>query len=258
MNSRAGPGCRVALLLAWALLIASHSAAMADDDPWRMLRDAFHAKPGTTGPVAGEKNKKDPWARLRAIYLPFNEKDEAAAQTDKNARKRVAGKINGTLAPFAALIKDASNLFNVPEAIISALIMVESGGDPDARASTSSAAGLMQTISSTFKAARKSLGAKGIIISASPVNPRSSIMAGTWYLDRMYARAVSDRRIEAEMRRVLSSWKKPLEYYYAGPVHGAKRSDTVIIYAGGRKVVVDKRAYSTKVLKWAKILRKTV
>jgi len=82
-------------------------------------------------------------------------------------------------------------------------------------------------------------------------------MAGSWYLNRMYARSKADGKKRTGMRQHLNSWKYPLEYYYAGPENGKKKEDTVIIYAGGRRVVVDKPAYSKKVLKWAKIMKKS-
>jgi len=81
-------------------------------------------------------------------------------------------------------------------------------------------------------------------------------MAGSWYLNRMYERAKTDGKSRINSRQHFDSWKYPLEYYYAGPENGRKKEDTVIIYAGGKRVVVDKPAYSKKVLKWAKIMKK--
>jgi hypothetical protein len=91
-----------------------------------------------------------------------------------------------------------------------------------------------------------------------PFDPRASIMAGTWYLDSMYAQAQADQKEGINGRQDLDSWKYPLEYYYAGPGNGKKESDRVIVYSGGRRVVIDKPAYSRKVLKWAKIMKQNV
>lgn len=72
--------------------------------------------------------------------------------------------------------------------------MAESGADPYAKAKTTSAKGLMQTIASTFEMARNGLADQGIRISDDPFDPESSIIAGAWYLDRMYTKAVKDKK----------------------------------------------------------------
>jgi len=131
--------------------------------------------------------------------------------------------------------------------------MVESGGNPHAAAKTSSAKGLMQTIDATFAEARRALAVQGIKIRNDPFKPRASIMAGTWYLDQMYRQVIRDRG-EVLQRNSITSWRLPTEYYYAGPGHGRKRSQVVMIYAGGKQIRVDKSGYSSKVLRWAHIL----
>jgi hypothetical protein len=98
--------------------------------------------------------------------------------------------------------------------------------------------------------------ADGIAIKDNPFDPRASIMAGAWYLNEMYKRALADKKPGVGDRNKRNSWKHPLQYYYAGPSGGRKNGDSVIIYAGGKKVVVDKKAYSQKVLRWAKIMEK--
>ncbi len=241
------------------ILLPVIAVVAAEKDPWDDLRKQFKEKPEE----ATERNQiktddtkaEDPWVKLQAIYLPFTEEEETAAATDKTAGKKVASGIHAKLMPFESVILAASEKFNVPKEIISGVIMVESGGNPNARAKTSSASGLMQTISGTYSDARSALAKQGIRIDVSPFDPRSSIFAGTWYLSRMYKMAKSNRPEDLTGRADIDGWKYPLEYYYAGPGNGAKREPVVIIYSGGKKVVVDKPAYSNKVLKWARILR---
>lgn len=234
----------------WELPIASAA------DPWEKLRQTLPQAPEDAAPRSAEEGADDPWVRLRAIYLPFTEQEETAAQDDRGARQKVSRALHAAYAPYAGLIREASARFDVPEEIIAAVILVESGGNPRARANGSTAAGLMQTISATFSDARKALARRGMDLGTSPFDPEASIMAGTWYLDRMYVRARADKPGAIGPKSRIDSWKYPLEYYYAGPGHGVKTNPVIIIYSGGKKVVVDKPAYSAKVLHWAGIMRR--
>ncbi len=234
------------------LLILFQTRAMAGD-PWKAMQKRFEE----TGVIQVEKQQisdQDPWERLQAIFLPFSEAEETAALTDAKAASKVAGYLHRVLKPHASHIYKASQRFNIPLEIIKAVIVVESGGNPRAKAKTSSAKGLMQTIDSTFQAARKHLLAKGIYTVDTPYDAHASIMAGSWYLDRMFRRAAADKKPGVEKRNDIESWRLPLEYYYAGPVNGRKVKDIVVMYAGGKRVVIDKRAYSNKVIKWAEIM----
>ena len=199
---------------------------------------------------------QDPWVRLRAVYLPFSESVDAAALTDRKAAQNVSGHLHKALRPYAHIINDASRRFGVPPEIIGAVIMAESGGNSRAKASTSTAKGLMQTIAGTFRDARKDLLSQGILIENDPFDPQASIIAGSWYLDRMYTQAAMDRKRPDLNRQDIATWRYPVEYYYAGPGHGRKKKKRVIIYAGGKQVVIDKPAYSRKVLQWAEIMSK--
>ena len=167
---------------------------------------------------------------------------------------KVSGHLHWVLKPYASLIYKASQQFNIPPEVIKAVIVVESGGNPRAKAKTSSAKGLMQTIDSTFRAARKDLLVKGIYTANTPYDAHASIMAGSWYLDRMFRRAAADKKPGVEKRNDIESWRLPLEYYYAGPINGRKAKNIVVMYAGGKRVVIDKPAYSNKVIKWAGIM----
>ena len=245
----------LSMFLAGLSLLLIDTACFSEDDHWQKLRETMDSVSEEKIDISSEEAKEDPWAKLRAIYLPFSQEDETAAATDKTASKKVALGIHEKLMPFESIIKKASEEFNVPIEIISGVIMVESGGNPNAKAKTSSASGLMQTISATFNDARSALQKQGIPITESPFDPQSSIMAGTWYLSHMFQLAKTDWPKDLINRGDIDSWKYPLQYYYAGPGHGAKRAQVVIIYSNGKKIMVDKPAYSNKVLKWAKILR---
>jgi soluble lytic murein transglycosylase-like protein len=241
-------------LLGCLLIRPGTGAAEPGEDPWKRLQEVVKKKQEIKKPPCAVE-AEDPWAKLRAIYLPFTEEEEKEAVTGTAAGQKVAAGIHTRLTAYEPFIKEASARFNVPIEIITAVIMVESGGNANAKAPTSSASGLMQTISSTFAEAGSALAAQGIEITPDPFDPRASIMAGTWYLDRMYAAAAADRPDFCVDRNRVASWKYPLEYYYAGPSYGSNRSPVVIIYANGKKILVDKPAYSGKVLQWAKILR---
>lgn len=234
--------------------VAFFCASHASEDPWSQLRKQYEKKE-----IAVAREKQDPWKRLRAVFLPFSISEENRAEIDSKAADRFAEKFNSRLLKYDRLIKKASNTFNIPCEIIKAVIMAESGGDNYAKAKTTSAKGLMQTIDSTFSLARKNLEKKGIKIPNDPFNPESSIMAGSWYLDRMYERCIRDNKIGdgttiSNNRNDISSWRYPLEYYYAGPVHGAKEKNRIYVFSNGEKRMIDKRAYSKKIQKWAEIL----
>lgn len=236
------------------LLLITLLQGQADaSDPWKTLQDIFKRKPAPTKPEKQESTE-DPWAKLRAIYLPFSEETETAALTDPAAGSKVSGYLHRVLRSYEKIINEASQRFNIPREIIGAVIMVESGGDPNAKAKTSTASGLMQTVKGTFQEARKGLRSMEVTIDNNPFNPRSSIIAGSWYLDRMYEQAVIDRKKGPGDRKIISSWRYPVEYYYAGPGNAKKAGGVVIMYAGGRKVVIDKPAYSRKVMRWARIM----
>ena len=222
-------------------------------DPWKDLQDRLNKPKSLASKKAGSNG--DPWPRLQAIFLPFTVEEETAAFADPNSGRKISSYLHTRLKPYLKWIHEAGHRFNIPSEIIGAVSMVESGGNPKASAKISSARGLMQTISATFKEAKNHLKSLGIRVKNSPYDPHASIMAGSWYLDRMFHRAVEDRKKFIRSRQDFSSWKYPLEYYYAGPQNGKKKENTVIMYAGGRRVVIDKPAYSKKVLKWAKIMK---
>jgi len=233
------------------LILLLHLDAAAG--PWQALQHRYG--PGLPSPAAHRRAKgPDAWARLRSIYLPFSEAVETAALTDRRAAGEVSGRLHRVLHPYASIIHDASRRFRIPAEILGAVIMAESGGNPRARASTSTAKGLMQIIAGTFRDAREDLLSQGVHIKDDPFDPHASIMAGAWYLDRMYARAGMDRKGPVANRRDIVSWRHPLEYYYAGPENGRKNEKRVIIYEGGRRIIIDKPAYSRKVIQWAEMM----
>lgn len=236
----------IILILANLYLGTTSTAA----NPWQTLQESYkHSKQQEVN-----VRETDPWSKLRAIYLPFTEREEAEALKDPITKNRVAGKFIKVLSTYQVTISEAAHLFNIPPEIIAAVIMVESGGNPNAKANTSSAKGLMQTIDATFTEARNGLMRQDIRINNSSFIPRSSILAGSWYLDKMYKAAQQNNPYLQNNRKSLESWKLPLEYYYAGPGNGQKKENIIIIYSGGKKIKIDKQAYSQKVINWAKIM----
>lgn len=223
----------------------------ASEDPWLNLRKQYEK---TEIKKVVEEEKQDPWKLLRAVYLPFSMSEEKKAAADPEMAKSFTRKFDSRLLQYNTIIKKAANRFDIPEEIIKAVIMAESGGDNWARAKTTSAKGLMQTIDSTFLMARKGLEKDGIYISDDPFDPESSIMAGAWYLDRMYEKCILDGKIVSQKRNNIFSWRYPLEYYYAGPVHGVKDKNKIYVFSNGKRRMIDKRAYSKKIQKWAQIL----
>ena len=242
------------LILAPLLVFCLQTPAGAD--AWKDLQNRY-----THDSISPDMEKRvsrhDPWARLRAIYLPFSESMETAALTNLRAARKVSGYLHKALRPYGQIIRDASRQFLIPPEIIGAVIMVESGGNKKAEASTGTAKGLMQTLAGTFREAREGLRSQGILIENDPFNPKSSIMAGAWYLDRMFAQVAMDGKQPHLNRQNIADWRYPVEYYYAGPGNGRKEKDRVMVYAGGKRIVIDKPAYSGKVLKWAEIMRRS-
>ncbi len=243
-----------AVIYSMALVIFFSGLSRAAD-PWKALQDKYG--PDTSLPKTPEKKKtaSDPWEKLWVVCLPFTEEAESAALNNPEAGRKIASYLHRALLPYAGTIDEAAVKFDIPEEIIGAVIMVESGGDANARADTSSAKGLMQTISGTFRDARNGLLSQGVFINNNPFDAYASIMAGSWYLDRMFAAASDDGKQGLISREDLFSWRFPVEYYYAGPTNGRKGQNVVIMYAGGRRVVIDKAAYSRKVLRWARIMK---
>ncbi len=248
----------------------------ASEDPWFNLRKQYEK---TQIKKVIKKEKQDPWKLLRAVYLPFSVSEEKKAVDSPEMAKNFISKFNSRLLQYNIIIKRAAKRFDIPQEIIKSVIMAESGGDNYAKAKTTSAKGLMQTIDSTFLMAKKGLEKQGIYISDDPFDPESSIMAGTWYLNRMYDKCVTDGKIMdgkitdgkitdgkstdgkimdskiiSNNKRDISTWRYPLEYYYAGPVHGVKNKNKIYVFSNGKRRMIDKRAYSKKIQKWAQIL----
>ncbi len=221
------------------------------DDPWKKLQNTYPAKEEKTD----EKQGYDPWKELRRVYLPFTRTEEEEAAKDVQKAKPFSKKLFNLLNPYQSLIEESSRKFNVPEEIIGAVILVESGGDPQAAAKTSSARGLMQIIRSTFKEARYFLKGQGIEIDDDPFNPRSSIYAGTWYLNHVFEKSQKDNPGKWLNRFDIEDWCTPAKYYYAGPADGSKREEIIIKYIDGKKLVVDKGTYCQKVMRYARLLR---
>lgn len=72
------------------------------------------------------------------------------------------------------IIQDASRAYNIPVSVIKSIIAVESGFNPNAKATTTSASGLMQVTAAA--AQQVGVNHKNIF------DPRTNIFAGTKYL----------------------------------------------------------------------------
>lgn len=149
---------------------------------------------------------------------------------------------------YGEIIARSSKLFNIPQEIIIGVILTESGGDPFARAKITSAKGLMQTIDSTFEMAYTALKAQGINIVNDPFDPTASILAGAWYLDRMYNQAAMDLKADPYERQNVRSWEAALEYYFAGPQNGIKPQNEIRVFSKGIHRTINKQKYSGKVI----------
>ena len=186
--------------------------------------------------------------------MPFTESEEEEALKDVNKAAAFSRKLYKPLVPYWELIKECSERFNVPPEIIGAVIMVESGGNPKAASKKSSAKGLMQTIDSTFREARENLQKEGIYIKDDSFDPRSSIYAGTWYLNYVFEKAKEDNHGNLNRERI-EDWYLPAKYYYAGPGNGKRKAEIIIKYVDGKKVVVDKATYCQKVMRYARFIK---
>jgi len=230
-------------------------------DPWACLQKSFPKSSMVSRPsaVLPESQIKvyhsDPWQRLREIVIPFSLADDE--KLNHGTGTDVAEKVRRKLKPWQKYIQRAARLFQVPVAIIEAVIMVESGGNPHAKAKTSSASGLMQTIKATFAEGHRSLAAQGIVCADDPFDPEASIMVGSWYLKQMFDQSQADGKPGVNDRAAISSWHYPLQYYYSGPGHGRKKAPRILIYSGGERILIDKPAYSRKVMVWAESLTAT-
>ncbi len=231
------------------------------EDPWACLQNSFPQTTVKTRSAAAlwkthPKNyQNDPWARLREIMVPFSLADDE--KLNRGAGAAVAVKVRRKLKPWHQHIQRAARLFQVPPAIIEAVIMVESGGNPQAKAKSSTASGLMQTIKATFAAGRSALTRMGLDCADDPFDPEASILVGSWYLGQMFDRAQADGKPGVGIRSSIKSWHYPLQYYYSGPGHGRKAAPRILIYSGGEQILIDKPAYSRKVMVWAESLLTT-
>jgi len=123
------------------------------------------------------------------------------------------------LEPYRFDIREAAKRYALPETIIAAVIIQESGVNSRARAKGTSAKGLMQTIDDTFEMARKNLAKEGVTI-RDPLVAHDSIHAGSWYLAHCFDLARVDYPGSYE-RNDPTQWERALEYCYVGPTrHG--------------------------------------
>lgn len=109
------------------------------------------------------------------------------------------------------------NYYGVPQALIKAIITVESAFNPNAQNPSSSAGGLMQLIDKTWHSIWQQLGVEQL---PNKYDPNANIQAGTYLLKQNYDR--------------FGNWEKAVEAYYNG--HPSNDSAT--------------QSYTQKVLKY--------
>ena len=190
------------------------------------------------------QNKNIPLEQVNKYASSYLRKHELQLSKSTYCRKR--------LQKFKEMIHKSSIYFTVPEKIIGAVILQESSGDPKAKAKTSSAKGLMQTIDATFYLAKSNVRQFGLYIN-DPYNPKDSIIAGSWYLSYVFELARQDFP-EYHDRSKLKMWEKALEYYYAGPKWGKHPKPIFHVYVNGKKLIIKKALYSQKALEYAYML----
>lgn len=255
MRSRA-PLMLFAILLSLAVCEASSLR-----EAWKGL-EAYRA---LSDERRTEKTLAEAWATLLAKY-PYPEKIMRKPRLSPQDLKEIPRfyqrswhraqptPLWGKIAPYRSYILEASRRFQVPAEIIAAVTIQESGGNPRARAPDTSAKGLMQTIDTTFNLARRQLARQGITIK-DPVDPRDSILAGTWYLSYCFDLAAADSP-DPLCRENPAQWARALEYYYAGPVWGRNPRPIVYVERRGKRVLIHKTRYAERVLTYARALKK--
>ena len=249
----------VAMVLAYALLLHSVGAPGADlAEAWSGLLE------GDFLPEVPEREAatlRSAWGAMLAGYperaieggartLEEAERIPAAYRRHHRFYDRGREDWMGRLAPYRLHIEDAARRFDVPAVVLGAVILQESGGDAGARATGTSAKGLMQTIDATFALAKQTLAKRNLHI-ADPLLARDSILAGAWYLSYCYDLAVRDERVQGR-REHPQTWRSALEYYYAGPGWGRDPRPIIHVYRNGERTRIHKAKYSDGVLAYVR------
>ncbi len=177
------------------------------------LRDAGEARRGQGRP-SGRRASALPWTALRPLArwrlvgplclallcggVPGAGRAQALARPDPVERQR--------------LVEEAARRFAIPAAWISAVMRVESAGNPRA-ISHAGAMGLMQVMPRTYDEVRARYG-----LGADPFHPRDNVMAGAAYLRELYDRfgapgflAAYNAGPERYARRLVDGRPLPLE-----------------------------------------------
>ncbi|MES9902650.1 MAG: transglycosylase SLT domain-containing protein [Sedimenticola sp.] len=225
---------------AFTMLLQQQREALREDGFPPTLREAWRELMAEYPAIIGTKRQLNE-SDLEAIPKVYQR--ELLTISDDNRWQR-------RLTPFLDKIKRATAEFNVPEAVIGAVILQESGGRPDARAKGSSAKGLMQTIDATFALARKHLAKRSIDIN-DPLNAEHSILAGSWYLDFCFSLAAKSFPAYHD-RTQLAHWERALEFYYAGPKWGKYPRDIIYVKRKGKSIRINKGRYADGVLRYAR------
>lgn len=239
----------------WVLALSFVPAAV----PAGPIAEAFETLKKYKRPPAppeAEQTLRDIWGPLIARYpseairsLPHTltavESIPAVYRREHRVFRHGADDWMRRLEPYDAPIREASWRFDVPPEVIRAVILQESGGNEAAQAKDTSAKGLMQTIDATFTLARDALATDDLQI-RNPLTGRDSIFAGTWYL--AYCFDLAARDYPEGDRKNPQSWRRALEYYYAGPGWGRDPRPIIHVYRNGKRTRIHKARYSDGVL----------
>jgi soluble lytic murein transglycosylase-like protein len=193
-------------------------------------------------------------------FLPFSfEEEKKAVAGDKIASAKVIIDLRSMVNSYSSIIQEASMLFDVPESIIAAVIIIESSGRADAKNTKSSASGLMQIINGTFYQIQKELKNNHNIIVSDRFKPKDNIFAGTYYLNKMFKIANNNNQLN---RNNVAHWEQALRFYFAGPgyetldrKYDPQKGIIMLKYSGGAQIPIDApEKYSDKGLRFARLI----
>jgi len=141
---------------------------------------------------------------------------------------------------FFAEVREAALIFRVPERILFGLIYRESGCVPSIRNPNSSALGLNQFVDKTWRWVAGELKRDTGMTIGDRTDPRSSLMAGGWYLNHLFQFAERRNPHRRLRRDRIGDWNLALQYYYAGEGCGPKPN-----------CHPEKRPYAARIIAWA-------
>lgn len=174
---------------------------------------------------AAAKAAEEAKAKQLAARQPHTRTEWTHHANARKFKKEITLEQANRLAKFAPIINECSTKYNVPKAMICAVILQESGGNPKA-VSPVGARGLMQLMPQTAKR----FGVKNI------TDPRQNVEAGTKYLRFLLDRFKGD-------------YKLALAGYNSGEHNVEKYGNTIPPFAETRNYVPSVLAYADTIHK---------